>query len=108
MLAGKVPDNDDEQTDPAVSGGVSARADDHRHTWRRDASSISSRSATCYCSGLDEISAPSGTGPPDIARPGIGADQIRLAVAAGSKAAGLDRREAEMPVRASNPRRMVG
>src|SRR5215472_7118743 len=30
---------------------------------RRDASSICSRSATCHCSGLDEISAPSGPGP---------------------------------------------
>src|SRR5271169_5507830 len=45
---------------------------------------------------------------PDIARPGIGADQIWLAVAADTKAAGLDRCETEMPVRANNPQRMVG
>jgi len=30
---------------------------------RRDASSIVSRSSTCHCRGLDEMSAPSGTGP---------------------------------------------
>jgi hypothetical protein len=30
---------------------------------RRDASSMVSRSSTCHCSGLDEMSAPSGTGP---------------------------------------------
>lgn len=41
-------------------------------------------------------------------RSGIGADQIRLALAADQKAAGLDRRETEMPVRADNPQRVVG
>jgi hypothetical protein len=30
---------------------------------RRDASSIVSRSSTCHCRGLDEVSEPSGTGP---------------------------------------------
>src|SRR6516164_8791031 len=30
---------------------------------RRDASSIVSRSSTCHCNGLDEVSEPSGTGP---------------------------------------------
>jgi hypothetical protein len=48
------------------------------------------------------LSEPSGTGPTshDL---GIGADQIRLARAADADAAGLDRREAEMPIRADDP-----
>jgi len=45
---------------------------------------------------------------PDIARPGIGADQIRLAIAADAEAAGLDRRKTEMPVRANDPQRVAG
>jgi hypothetical protein len=45
---------------------------------------------------------------PDIARPGIGADQIRLAAAADAKATGLNWRETEMPIRADNPQRMIG
>jgi serine protease Do len=45
---------------------------------------------------------------PDIARSGIGADQIRFIVAANVKASGLYRRETEMPVRANDPQRMMG
>ena len=30
-IPGKVPDNADEQIDPAVGAGVPGRADDHRH-----------------------------------------------------------------------------
>src|SRR6516225_3761777 len=44
----------------------------------------------------------------DIARPGIGADQVRFAFAADAKAAGFDRGETEMSVRANDPQRIVG
>jgi len=44
----------------------------------------------------------------DIARPEIGADQVRFAFAADAKAAGFDRGETEMSVRANDPQRIVG
>ena len=45
---------------------------------------------------------------PDIAGAGIGADQVGLGGAADREAAGLDRREAEMPIRAQKAQARLG
>jgi hypothetical protein len=107
VLLGKVADNVDEQIDPAVAAGVPGGTDNHRHAeaTRREQHRLEIVHLPLPRARRDVRAE---RHRPDIARPGIGADQIRLAVAANAKAAGLDRREAEMAVRADNPQGMVG
>ena len=106
MLAGKVSDDADEQIDPAVGAGVPGRADDHRHTEtpRREQHRLEIVHLPLQRARRN-IRAERYR--PDIARSGIGADQIRLTVAADLKAAGLYRCKAQMSVRANDPKRMV-
>ena len=107
VLLGKVLDDPDEQIDSAVAAGVAGRADDHRHA---EASRGEQHRLEIIHLPLPRARRDIGAERhrPDVARTRVGADQIRLALAADAKAAGLDRREAEMPVWAHNPQRMVG
>jgi hypothetical protein len=102
----KVSEDAHKQIDPAVATGVTGRADDHWHAeaTRREQHRLEivgllwQRARRGVCAERHR---------PDIAGPGISADQIGLTLAANVEAAGLDRRETEMTVRAHNPQCMV-
>ena len=98
MLAGEIPDDADKQIDAAVAAAVARRADDHRHaeTARREQHLLQFVDLPLARTRRD-IGAERAR--PDIARPGIRADHIRLAAASYAEATGLDRRKAEMAVR---------
>ena len=107
VLARQIGDHRDIEIDPAVGAGISSGPDNHRHA--EPARGEQHRLEVLL---LPLPRARRNVRPewhrPDIARPGIGANQIRLAMAANAEAARLDRREAEMPVRAYNTQRVVG
>ncbi len=107
MLAGEVLDDADEPVDPAIAAGVGGRADDHRHA-----------EPVCPQQHVLEIvplplhrarrHVRAERPRTDIARPGIGADQVGRAVEPDLKARRLDRRKAEMPVGAQDAQRRPG
>ena len=107
MLRGDVADHRDEQIDAAVAAGVARRADDHRHA--EPARSEQHRFQILVLP-LPRARRDVGSERPgaDVAGAGIGADHIRLGGAADREAAGLDRREAEMPIRAQKAQVRLG
>jgi len=107
VLAGEVLDDADEPVDGAVAAGVTGRADDHRHAEppRPQQHVLEIMPLPLHRARRDVRAERPRT---DIARPRIGADQIRRAIEPDPKARRLDRRKPEMPVGTQDAQRRAG